>query len=44
MRRMTVPMGYGGTQLAGDDKTKERHAQSRRVEVRILVNKGLAQK
>lgn len=44
MRRMTVPMGYGETKPAGDDKTADARAQSRRVEVRVLVNKGLAQK
>ncbi len=44
MRRMTVPMGYGETKPAGDDKTADARSQSRRVEVKILVNKGLAQK
>jgi OmpA-OmpF porin, OOP family len=41
LRRMTTPMGFGEEQSAGD-KTKDAKAKNRRVEVRILVNKGLA--
>lgn len=44
LRRMTVPMGYGETKPAGDEKTAAGREKSRRVEVRVLVNKGLAQK
>jgi OmpA-OmpF porin, OOP family len=44
LRRMTTPMGYGSAKAVADDKTKEGRAQNRRVEVRILVNKGLASK
>jgi len=44
LRRMTVPMGYGETKPAGEEKTAAGREQSRRVEVRVLVNKGLAEK
>jgi outer membrane protein OmpA-like peptidoglycan-associated protein len=43
LRRIETPMGYGSTKQVTDDKTKEGQAQNRRVEVRILINKGLAQ-
>lgn len=43
LRRITTPMGYGSTQAVADDKTAEGRAQNRRVEVRVLVNKGLRQ-
>lgn len=43
LRRITVPMGYGETKPAGDEKTAAGREQSRRVEVRVLVNKGLNQ-
>ena len=42
LRRMTTPMGYGETKSAGETKDADR-AQNRRVEVKILVNKGLNQ-
>jgi outer membrane protein OmpA-like peptidoglycan-associated protein len=35
MRRIMVPMGYGETKSGGDAK------QDRRVDVMVLVNKGL---
>jgi OOP family OmpA-OmpF porin len=41
LRRITIPMGYGETQ--SEAKTAKERAQERRVEVRILVNKGLSQ-
>jgi OmpA-OmpF porin, OOP family len=41
LRRITVPMGYGETKPTGDEKTAAGRAQDRRVDVRILVNKGL---
>jgi len=43
LRRITVPMGYGETQLLSKDKTAKDRKQDRRVEVSILVNKGLNQ-
>ncbi len=42
LRRITMPMGYGETQSVA--KTAKERAQERRVEVRILVNKGLSEK
>jgi outer membrane protein OmpA-like peptidoglycan-associated protein len=42
LRRIETPMGYGSTKQVADDKTKAGQAQNRRVEVRVLVNKGLA--
>ena len=40
LRRMTIPMGYGGTK-SGAKTTKGREAENR-VDVAILVNKGLS--
>lgn len=42
LRRMTTPMGYGETKSASEMTDADR-AQNRRVEVKILVNKGLNQ-
>lgn len=44
LRRITTPMGYGSKKAVADDKSAAGRAQNRRVEVRILVNKGLAEK
>jgi len=41
LRRISVPMGYGSTKPVGDVKTAAGRADDRRVEIRILVNKGL---
>jgi outer membrane protein OmpA-like peptidoglycan-associated protein len=40
LRRIMVPMGYGA-KPAGDEKAAAGGAQERRVDVRVLVNKGL---
>ena len=42
LRRITMPMGYGETKASEMSSTAGR-AQERRVEVRILVNKGMNQ-
>ncbi len=43
LRRITIPMGYGETKAVAEETTAEGRAKNRRVEVRILVNKGLSQ-
>jgi len=45
LRRMITPFGYGEAEAkaAADNTTREGREQNRRVEVKILTNKGLAQ-
>lgn len=43
LRRVVQPMGYGETKPVGAGDTEESRKQSRRVEVTVLVNKGLNQ-
>ena len=43
LRRIITPFGYGPAQAVADNGTREGRAQNRRVEVSILVNRGLTQ-
>lgn len=43
LRRFVTPMGYGKTTAVADNTTASGRAQNRRVEVRIIVNRGMTQ-
>jgi outer membrane protein OmpA-like peptidoglycan-associated protein len=42
LRRFITPMGYGKTESVGDNTTAAGRAQNRRVEVKMLINRGIA--
>jgi OOP family OmpA-OmpF porin len=42
-RRFVTPMGYGKTEAVADNSTANGRAQNRRVEVKMLLNRGLTQ-
>jgi OmpA-OmpF porin, OOP family len=42
LRRFVSPMGYGETTAVADNKSAAGRAQNRRVEVKVLVNRGMS--
>jgi outer membrane protein OmpA-like peptidoglycan-associated protein len=43
LRRFVTPMGYGKTEAVADNTTREGRTQNRRVDVKMIVNRGLSQ-
>jgi len=43
LRRFVTPMGYGKTEAVADNTTREGREQNRRVEVKMIINRGLTQ-
>jgi OOP family OmpA-OmpF porin len=43
LRRFITPMGYGKTEAVADNTTAAGRAQNRRVDVKMLLNRGMSQ-
>jgi outer membrane protein OmpA-like peptidoglycan-associated protein len=43
LRRFVTPMGYGKTEAVADNSTAAGREQNRRVEVKMIINRGLNQ-
>jgi outer membrane protein OmpA-like peptidoglycan-associated protein len=43
LRRMITPFGYGPAKAVADNSTREGREQNRRVEVKVLVSRGITQ-
>ncbi len=43
LRRFVSPMGFGKTEAVADNTTPSGRAQNRRVEVKMILNRGLSQ-
>lgn len=41
LRRFVTPMGYGKTEAVADNTTQAGRAQNRRVEVKLIINRGM---
>ena len=44
MRRIVVPAGYGATHPAAENSDPQGRALNRRVDVKVIINKGLSEK
>ncbi len=44
LRRFVSPMGYGKTEAVANNKTAAGRAQNRRVEVKMLLNRGMSRR
>lgn len=43
LRRFVTPMGYGKTEAVAENTTAEGRLQNRRVDVKMIINRGLSQ-